>query len=91
MRELVRITVWILLLCGSVSFSFQEETQFKIDGKVIELEESNFESAISTFDLILVDFYAPRCGHCKRLAPQIAVDNDGAESSGSDYFDEDET
>ncbi|KAJ0026110.1 hypothetical protein Pint_07705 [Pistacia integerrima] len=71
MRELVRITVWILLLCGSVSFSFQEETQFKIDGKVIKLEESNFESAISAFDLILVHFYAPWCGHCKRLAPQV--------------------
>ncbi|KAJ0026111.1 hypothetical protein Pint_07702 [Pistacia integerrima] len=71
MRELVRITVWILLLRGSVSFSFQEETQFKIDGKAIELEESNFESAISAFDLILIDFYVAWCGHCKRLAPQV--------------------
>ncbi|XP_031250998.1 protein disulfide-isomerase 5-2 [Pistacia vera] len=71
MREIVRSTVWILLLCGSVSFSSGKETQFKVDGKVIELDESNFESAISAFDLILVDFYAPWCGHCKRLAPQL--------------------
>lgn len=51
--------------------SSEEETKFKIDGKVIELDESNFDSAISSFDYILVDFYAPWCGHCKRLAPQL--------------------
>ncbi|XP_021288800.1 protein disulfide-isomerase 5-2-like [Herrania umbratica] len=45
--------------------------QFKVDGKVLELEESNFDSAISFFDYILVDFYAPWCGHCKRLSPQL--------------------
>ncbi|KAG6648640.1 hypothetical protein CIPAW_07G160700 [Carya illinoinensis] len=41
------------------------------NGKVLELDESNFDSAISTFDFILVDFYAPWCGHCKRLSPQL--------------------
>ncbi|OMO81376.1 Thioredoxin [Corchorus olitorius] len=45
--------------------------QFKVDGKVLELDESNFDSAISSLDYILVDFYAPWCGHCKRLAPQL--------------------
>lgn len=40
-------------------------------GKVLELDESNFDAAISSFDYILVDFYAPWCGHCKRLAPQL--------------------
>ncbi|XVF30022.1 hypothetical protein REPUB_Repub16aG0021500 [Reevesia pubescens] len=45
--------------------------ELKVDGKVLELDESNFDSAISTFDYILVDFYAPWCGHCKRLSPQL--------------------
>eukprot|EP00252_Welwitschia_mirabilis_P020492 TRINITY_DN5040_c0_g1_i1.p1 TRINITY_DN5040_c0_g1~~TRINITY_DN5040_c0_g1_i1.p1 ORF type:complete len:449 (+),score=90.38 TRINITY_DN5040_c0_g1_i1:126-1472(+) len=40
-------------------------------GSVIELDENNFERAINTFDRILVDFYAPWCGHCKRLAPEL--------------------
>ncbi|MFQ6631751.1 hypothetical protein Gotur_009660 [Gossypium turneri] len=45
--------------------------ELKADGKVLELDESNFDSAISSFDYILVDFYASWCGHCKRLSPQL--------------------
>lgn len=47
------------------------EQSLTANGKVLELNESNFDSAISTFDFILVDFYAPWCGHCKRLSPQL--------------------
>ncbi|KAK9073198.1 hypothetical protein SSX86_007522 [Deinandra increscens subsp. villosa] len=45
--------------------------EFAVDGKVLELHESNFDSAISSFDFIFVDFYAPWCGHCKRLSPEL--------------------
>ncbi|KAF3793402.1 disulfide-isomerase 5-2 protein [Nymphaea thermarum] len=45
--------------------------QFKIDGSVLELDESNFDSAISSLDYVFVDFYAPWCGHCKRLSPEL--------------------
>ncbi|KAF5818306.1 putative Thioredoxin domain-containing protein [Helianthus annuus] len=41
------------------------------EGKVLELDESNFDSAISSFDFIFVDFYAPWCAHCNRLSPEL--------------------
>lgn len=37
---------------------------------VIELKDSDFESRIGDYDIALVEFYAPWCGHCKRLAPE---------------------
>ncbi|XP_074650434.1 protein disulfide-isomerase A4-like [Tubulanus polymorphus] len=37
---------------------------------VIDLTDSDFASRIKEYDLALVDFFAPWCGHCKRLAPE---------------------
>ncbi|PSS00162.1 Protein disulfide-isomerase [Actinidia chinensis var. chinensis] len=67
----------LILLALSIFLSLQQSissslsNQFAIDGKVLELTESNFDAAISTFDYIFVDFYAPWCGHCKRLSPEL--------------------
>lgn len=66
----------VLLLAVLLSFSlltsiYCEDRKFTVDGTVLELDESNFDSAISSFDYLLVDFYAPWCGHCKRLSPEL--------------------
>ncbi|NXD25526.1 PDIA3 isomerase, partial [Spelaeornis formosus] len=40
---------------------------------VLELTDENFESRVSdtgSAGLMLVEFFAPWCGHCKRLAPE---------------------
>ncbi|KAL0360097.1 UNVERIFIED_CONTAM: protein disulfide-isomerase 5-2 [Sesamum radiatum] len=58
----------LILLSRPISAA---DNQFKLDGKVLELDDSNFDAAISNFDYIFVDFYAPWCGHCKRLAPEL--------------------
>lgn len=56
----MKTALLVLLVTASVALA----------SDVIELKDSDFESKIASYDIALVEFYAPWCGHCKRLAPE---------------------
>ncbi|XP_022169601.1 protein disulfide-isomerase A3 [Myzus persicae] len=38
---------------------------------VVDLSDSDFDSSVAEYDTSLVMFYAPWCGHCKKLKPEF--------------------
>jgi len=52
--------VFFLVACATTVYA----------GDVIDLTDATFDSEVNKYDFILVEFFAPWCGHCKKLAPE---------------------
>ncbi|KAK8691897.1 hypothetical protein V6N13_075392 [Hibiscus sabdariffa] len=65
------VSVWVALVvlaCSLTAISAEENDESK--EFVLTLDHSNFSDTVSKHDFIVVEFYAPWCGHCKSLAPE---------------------
>ncbi|XVF36934.1 hypothetical protein REPUB_Repub19eG0101800 [Reevesia pubescens] len=67
------VWVWFTLMAivfslMAISVSAEESSGSK--EFVLTLDHSNFTDIVSKHDFIVVEFYAPWCGHCKNLAPE---------------------
>ncbi|PYH90543.1 protein disulfide isomerase A pdiA [Aspergillus ellipticus CBS 707.79] len=57
---------WILSLLGASAVVVAADTE----SDVISLDKDTFNDFMKNHDLVLAEFFAPWCGHCKALAPK---------------------
>ncbi|SSD62184.1 related to Protein disulfide-isomerase [Saccharomycodes ludwigii] len=65
------INSFIMFLAGSaITANAQQEATAPEDSDVIRLTTETFPDFIKENSLVLAEFFAPWCGHCKNLAPE---------------------
>lgn len=76
----MKLLVSLLLI---IALNYIHCDDIKEDNGVLVLTKSNFKQALESNEHILVEFYAPWCGHCRQLAPEYEKAAKSLSESGS--------
>ena len=60
-----------LFLSLIILSSCVEEEEFPIENDITVLTEATFDKALEKYEHMVVMFYAPWCGHCKKFKPEL--------------------
>ncbi len=65
----VALAILFILTLNSISSSNTKITE-EYDNNVLILNDDNYDALTKKYPLLLVEYYAPWCGHCQKLAPE---------------------